>query len=160
MKDPRIERILVPVDFSEITDAVIEHACYLARSFDAEMALLHVVHVPPLAEASTWLDPVISPSVEQDLRKQMKAGAEEKLKQMARECGGSGKEPEVIIREGIPFDEIIKLASERHMELIVMGTHGHTGLTHLIIGSVAERVVRRAPCSVFCINPRAAGDEY
>ncbi len=159
MKTPRIERILVPIDFSEMTEAVIEHACYLGRQLGSRLTLMHVVHVPPLAEASTWLDPVISPSIEQDIRKQMKEKSTSRMTEIAESCKAEGVETDTVIKIGIPFDEIIKAIGDRDIDLVVMGTHGRTGLSHIIIGSVAERVVRRAPCSVFCINPKVLEEE-
>jgi len=159
MEAPRIDRILVPVDFSEMTGAVIDNACFLANKFEASLTLLHVVHVPPLAEASTWLDPVVSPSVEQDIRVQMEEGAKKQLEGMKEKCSNSGLRVDYAIKVGEPFDEIVRMAGELDSDLIVMGTHGRSGFSHLIIGSVAERVLRRAPCSVFCINPRVAGEE-
>ena len=154
MNDPVIKKILVPLDFSEVTMSVIEHAIYLARLLGAEVWLLHVVHVPPLAEASTWLDPVISPTMEQDIRQQMKTTAEAKLKELAQEFASQGIKAEAAVREGLPFAEIIKFAEENKSDLIVMGSHGRSGLSHLLIGSVAERVVRRARCNILCVKPK------
>jgi universal stress protein A len=153
MHEPKIKRILAAVDFSEITGAVVGHGLYLARVFGAELKLVHVVHIPPFAEATTWMPPVISSAAEQDLREEITAGVEKKLNEISDQCGESCPQVEAIIREGIPFQEIIDCAKELECDLIVLGTHGRTGFARAIIGSVAERVVRAAPCSVFCINP-------
>ena len=153
MHDPKIRKILAPVDFSEITGAVIGHGLFLAKTFDAQLTILHVVHLPPLAEATTWLTPVISSNVEKDIRTQVWSGVEEKLDEISDQCGEQCSNVEALVRDGVPFEEIIAVAKERETDLIVLGTHGRTGFTQTIIGSVAERVVRRAPCSVFCINP-------
>ena len=158
MNTPVIKRILVPVDFSEITGSVIEHGIFLTRLLQAEMIIMHVVHVPPIAEASTWLDPVISPSVEQDIGRQMKAAARARLDGLAGQCREAGVEAEVILREGVPFAEILKAAEDAPIDLIVLGSHGRTGLSHFLIGSVAERVVRRARRSVFCIKAPTSDD--
>jgi len=141
------------VDFLDMTEHVIEHATYMARLFGAQLTLLHVVHVPPLSEASTWLDPVISPSVEQDMRVQMTKVAREKLGETVEKCKSLGVTAEAAVREGTPFAEILEVADEIHADLIVMGSQGRTGLSHFLMGSVAERVVRRANCNVLCIKP-------
>jgi len=159
MKNPEIKKILVAIDFSEITGAVISHGIYLAKAFDAQLKLLHVVHVPSLSEATSWMTPTISSNVERDIRTQVHSAVEAKLNEISDECGESCRGIEAIIREGVPFEQIIECAEAQEVDLIVLGTHGRTGLTHTIIGSVAERVVRRAPCSVFCINPLAIADD-
>lgn len=156
MDEPRIERILVPVDFLDMTQAVAEHGKYLARLFGAKVSLLHVVHIPPLAEANTWLDPVISPSVEQEMRLQMKALAEARLKTLAEDFQKAGLETEALVREGVPFAEIVAAAEDLKADLILMGSQGRRGLTHFLVGSVAERVLRRAHCAVLCIKPKPA----
>lgn len=152
MNTPTIKSILVPVDFSEITMSVVEHAVYFARLLEARLFLHHVVYVPPLAEAGTWLDPGISPSVELDIVSQMKKTAEDKLKELAQECGRQDINAEAIISEGVPFAEILKCAEDRKIDLIVVGSHGRTGITYLLMGSVASRVVSRAKCSVYCVK--------
>ena len=153
MDEPTIKRILVPVDFLDMTSEVVEYAAYLAGRFEARLTLLHVVHVPPLSEASTWLDPVISPSIEQDVRAQMKKTATEKLGELAGKCRERGLEADPAIKEGPPVEEILAQAEAIGTDLIVMGTQGRTGLSHILVGSVAERVVRRANCNVLCIKP-------
>ncbi len=156
MKTPDIKSILVPVDFSEMTGKILEYAEFLAHKFEADLAVLHVVHVPSLAEAGSWMDPIISPSVEKDIREQMTKGAGLQLDKILSGIDNNDRKIFKVVKEGLPFEQIVKYAGENDIDLIVMGTHGRTGLSHLIIGSVAERVVRRAPCSVFCINPGEA----
>ena len=154
MNEPTIKIILVPVDFSEITMSVVENAVYFARLLSARLLLLHVVHVPPFAEASTWLDPVVSPSVEHDITSQMKRTAEANLKKLAEECGNEEGSAEALVREGVPFNEILKCAEERGVDMIILGSHGRTGISYLLMGSVASRVVHRARCSVLCIKSK------
>jgi nucleotide-binding universal stress UspA family protein len=153
VNDPRIEHILVPVDFLDMTDQAIEHGAFLARKFGASLTLLHVVHVPAIAEAGTWLDPVITPGIEQSMKEQMASLARKKLEELAGKCAGQGVEAGTAVREGAPSDEIIGMAEEEGVDLIVMGSQGRTGISHFLVGSVAERVVRRAPCNVLCIKP-------
>ena len=88
----------------------------------------------------------------------MKAAARARLDALAGQCQEAGVEAEVILREGVPFAEILKAAEDAPIDLIVLGSHGRTGLSHFLIGSVAERVVRRARCSVFCIKAPTSDD--
>jgi len=159
MNNPTIKIILVPVDFSEITMSVVENAVYFARLLSAKLLLLHVAHVPPLAEASTWLDPVVSPSVEHDIVSQMKRTAEAKLKELAEECGKEVVSAEALVREGVPFNEILKCAEEKEVDMIILGSHGRTGISYLLMGSVASRVVHRAKCSVLCVKTKGEESE-
>lgn len=160
MDEPKLRRLLVPVDFSEVTGSVLDHAVYLARLAGSELLLLHVVHTPHLAEAGAWLEPVISPSLEQDIGRQLEQTAEQKLRELAGELESHGLSLQVMIRRGAPFAEIIKCAEENSADMIVMGAQGRGGLSNFLIGSVAERVVRRARCHVLCIksSPEAEGD--
>ncbi len=153
MPEFSIKKILVPLDFSEITGAVIEYSCFLAELLGAELTLLHVVHVPPMAEASTWLDPVFSPGVEQDITRQMKDGAESKLKEIAADCEERSTRAGAMVKVGVPYIEISNAAEEDGFDLIVMGTQGHSGFTRFFLGSVTQRVIHRAHCNVLCIKP-------
>jgi len=150
---PKIERILAPVDFSQITANVLGYATYLAGLLRAEVTLMHTVFVPPLSEPNTWLEPMISSHIEQDLRLQMKTTAEAKLKDLLRECRQTGVVVGYRVVEGVPYVEIIKCAEEIKADLIVMGSVGHSALSHFLIGSTAERVVRRSRYHVFCVKP-------
>jgi len=154
MTDPKIARILVLVDFSEITRSVLDHARHWAKLNSAELILLHVVHLPVMADSGTWLDPVISPSLEQDIRKQMIAAASAKMRELAQECETAGLKTQSLVREGVPTAEIIKCVEETKADLAIIGSHGQSAISHFLMGSVADRVVRRAPCHVLCIRPR------
>ena len=77
---------------------------------------------------------------------------EQKLRSSISEEIRSCINVEVLIRVGVPFEEILKAAHDKEVDLIVMGTHGRTGITHMVIGSVAENVIRKAPCPVLCIR--------
>lgn len=158
MEELNIKRILVPLDFLDMTGAVVGHGGGLARRFGAAITLLHVVHVPSLAEAGTWLDPAMSPSFEQSLKKQMLDTAQKKLGEITNGLSADGIEADIIVSEGEPITEILRIAEEKKFDLIVMGSHGRTGLSHFLLGSVAERVVRRARCNVFCVKAHVHED--
>jgi nucleotide-binding universal stress UspA family protein len=153
MDKPKISRILVPLDFSEITPRVLDYALLIAGQNRAELVLMHAVHVPPLAEASTWVEPLLSSTVEHDLRLQLKATAEKNLSELQARCVSEGVSATFAVCEGVPNSEIIRCAEEHQADLIVMGSQGHSAVSRFLIGSTAERVVRRSHLTVLCVKP-------
>ena len=153
MDKPKITRILVPLDFSEITQRVLDYALLIAAQNQAELVLMHAVHVPPLVETNTWLDPLLSPTVEQDLRLQLKATAEKTLAEMQARCVQAGVSTTTSVCEGVPNAEIINCAEKNNADLIIMGSQGHSAVSRFLIGSTAERVVRRSHLTVLCVKP-------
>ena len=153
MEKPKISRILAPLDFSEISRRVLDYALLLAGQNRAELVLMHAVHVPPLAEANTWIEPLLSPSVEQELRLQLRSTAENKLKELQERCAREGVAATICILEGVPNGEILRCAEEQKADLIVMGSQGHSAVSRFLIGSTAERVVRRSHLTVLCVKP-------
>jgi nucleotide-binding universal stress UspA family protein len=145
-----IRCILAPTDFSELSTQGLKSALELAKSFGARLALLHVVEPPPYPvegimpsySGATLLD---------DLERQ----ASNELAQTLPETQVSGVEVTRRVVVGIPYRKIVEVAEEDKADLIVMTTHGRTGLSHLVMGSVAERIVRTAPCPVLTIRPIA-----
>ena len=144
-------RILVPTDFSPPSDVALEYARVMARRFDASIRLLHVIDDPNLdgfgAEA------LVPPTPE--TRTQLLRDAQERLShQLTAEglqvCGATS---EVVF--GKPAQTIIDYAADNGYTLIVMGTHGRSGIAHLLIGSVAELVVRGASCAVMTLHEGA-----
>jgi len=142
-----IRRILFPTDFSEHAHCAWPLALQFAKEFGAEVHLLHVVAPPPrLTEAyAVNFDPE---KFAQILTAEASASLE-KLAQAAKDLT-IASHPEVRI--GVDFHEIIEYARTHQIDLIVMGTHGRTGLAHALVGSVAEKVVRRAPCPVLTVK--------
>ena len=142
-----IRRILFPTDFSEYADHAWSYALTFAREFGAEVHLLHVVAPPPrLAEAY---------SVNFDPEKMVKALTEEANASMDRMVEAAKSWGLVFRREvrvGVDFREIIDYVTKQDIDLIVMATHGRTGLAHALLGSVAEKVVRKSPCPVLTIK--------
>ena len=133
-----IQKILCPVDFSQPGRYAFDYACAFARQHNAALELLHV------AEASAYAEdelPAGQPSYEQSLQRKLKEWAEQ-----------AGCPAETDLITGIPCVEIVKYASKIQADLIVIGTHGRTGMKHLLIGSVAERVVRTASCPVLTVR--------
>jgi nucleotide-binding universal stress UspA family protein len=140
-----LKKILVPIDFSECSEAASRYAALLAGDFNAELRLVHVInpHAYPFGDKYTALDPA-------ELMRQTEDAAEEQLLLMA---GKTNVPYTAEIRNGSPSIEICNAANQ-DVDLIVISTHGRTGLGHLLIGSVAERVVRHARCPVLVIPAR------
>lgn len=140
-----ISRILVPMDFSDDSEAALRFARDLARRYDATIHLLHVVE-NPLA-TGVWSAELYTSEIA-GLQLNLVRDAKARLEKSVPE--GTAMSTEV--RVGKAANEILNVARERGVDLIVMGTHGRTGLALLILGSVAERVVRMAPCPVLTVR--------
>lgn len=143
-----LHRILVPTDFSKHSEVALNYALALAEKFGARLFLLHVVQDLALfIPDAVAVAPPIAPPVEQ-----FTAAARDALERVVQANNLEGGNVQREVREGAPFYEIIRFAKETAIDLIVMGTHGHTGLTHVLLGSVTEKVVRKAPCPVLTVR--------
>ena len=147
----RIERILCPVDFSEVSVKAYRYAQSIAGRYRAALVVQHTV------ELAQYVCAIYAPSVElfEEFRQSQIANARQELQQLS--VTSSGIQPECVVQEGAAADAILRLAQERAMSLIVLGTHGWRGLDHLMLGSVTERVLRHAPCPVLAVRPTAPG---
>jgi nucleotide-binding universal stress UspA family protein len=146
-----ITRILVPTDFSADADAAFRYAIELAKPFGAIVELLHVVE-DPLA-AGMWSAEIYTAEIA-GLQINLVKDAEARLRSIIEDT----KTPIRLtgeVQTGAAAATILDAARDRHSDLIVMGTKGRTGLSHLLMGSVAERVVRLAPCPVLTVRPGA-----
>ncbi len=147
MAEPKVARVLCPVDFSEYSDYALQHALAYAKTFGAELHVVHVLELPFMPTYAMAGLPELSVPTE-ELEAQVRKHTEE----VVQECRKSHDKVEGTVRIGSAFLEIIECAKEIDADLIVMGTHGRTGLTHMLIGSVAEKVVRKAPCPVLTVK--------
>ena len=147
-ESPALRRILVPIDFSETSHAALEEAADLASRFDAELHLLHVVENNSASVSEIALAYPIFQSYIHDLVKTAAAQMDG-----LRLPASIARVPERKVVVGAPIDRINDYAAEHDIDLIVMGTHGRTGPSHWLMGSVAERVVRSAPCPVLVSRP-------
>ncbi len=141
-----LKTILVPSDFSECSEAALRYALELARRFDARVHLLHVVQDPltqPWAAEGFSL-PLF------EIVDDWHAQARERLKAVvpAADCD----RVTIAAVVATPYAEILDYAARNDVDLIVMGTHGRGGVSHMLLGSIAERVVRRAPCPVLTVR--------
>ena len=146
---PKVHRILCPTDFSEFSEQSVRYGCELAETFQAELHLLNVIQdydaVAPatgdtFAPFADWLP---------ELRRQSQ-------EQLAKFPGPDAAASVPVLRTtrvGAPIDEVVKYAKEHNIDLIVQGTHGRRGIKHMLLGSVAENIVRYAPCPVLTMRP-------
>lgn len=150
----QLNRILVPVDFSDFSNLALNYGCELAKKFRAELHLLSVIEdVFTLIPDFTG----IPPGTENFLADQMQYSHLELEKLPGPQLANSIRiERKVIF--GIPLVEILRYAREEEVDMIVMGTHGRTGLKHVFLGSVAEAVVRQSPCPV--LTTRVTGHQF
>ncbi len=142
-----IRTILFPTDFSRGSDFAFPVACALARDYDARLVLLHVVAPPP----SEYGGGIVAPATERDWEEQR-----EKLRGV-RPADHAIK-VEHILLEGYPAAQILRCAGETKADMIVMGTHGRAGLHRLLMGSVAEHVVRNGCCPVLTVKVPSSED--
>jgi len=141
------EKILIAIDFSENSDFAFDYALTLAKQFKAELTVMHVINEP--VDLRGFYVPHIS---FEELEKEIEEGATKMMEKFCQAKLGDFANYKTAIVSGIPYEEIIKKAEETSASLIVLGTHGRTGLDHLIFGSTAERVVRSASCPVLTIR--------
>ena len=140
-----VKSILVPTDFSETSDAALSYGIGLALTFGARLYLLHV---PGETGVNFEADfPMV----------QFENATRERLEMLVSPRNLITLRPEYALRLGAPSDEIVRYAGSRDIDLIVMGTHGRSGVAHMVMGSVAEEVIRTAPCPVLTVrHPRRA----
>jgi len=144
-----ITRILVPTDFSPHSDAALEYAVALARRLDATIGLLHVVDDPFLSGA--WSPDAFVPNATEFLA-DLVADARRRVDDSVARIAAQGIPTDAAVVTGPPVRMIVEHARTGEFDLIVMGTHGRTGLAHAVLGSVAERVLRSAPCAVLSVK--------
>lgn len=143
-----IRRILCPVDFSESSDHAIHYAVAFATAYQAELHLLHVIHPPAYGVGADGINIDITVQMTEYIEKTSR----ERLHELAEKVRTGYPNTQEQVVAGVPFLEIIRTARALQADLIVIGTHGRTGLAHALIGSVAEKVVRKSPCPVLTVK--------
>jgi nucleotide-binding universal stress UspA family protein len=143
------QHILVPMDFSESSNQALDYAITFASKLQARLTVLHVVEVFPLGSADMT-------TVPEAYIEDLKMEADRTMQSYLARITAAGLTGDIVVKHGPVFQEIMEVAKTQHVDLIIMGTHGRTGLSHLFLGSVAERLVRFAPCPVLVVRPPAA----
>jgi nucleotide-binding universal stress UspA family protein len=141
-----LKNVLLPVDFSEPSLQATQYAVTLAHRFNAALHVLHVIEDPvvylPMFE-----------SYPLPTREQFETYAQDRLENWIPESDSEGIKLELAWRHGRPHIEIVDYAADSNIDLIVIGTHGRGLAAHLLLGSVAEKIVRKAPCPVLTVHP-------
>ena len=141
----QIRRILVPVDFSEHSQKALRYALAFAAQFGAEVALVHIVE--QMVYPGDWMYPPLAVT---DFASEKREQVLAKLRALDE---GSGVKTQHIVRLGRAWQEVVEIAREMKSDMIILATHGYTGLKHALLGSVAEKIVRHAPCPVLSVRP-------
>ncbi|HDT12542.1 MAG TPA: universal stress protein [Candidatus Marinimicrobia bacterium] len=143
----KIKKILLTTDFSEYANYALSYATEFARTFNAEIGLLHVIE-PIIAPTDfTWENYDIA-----ELEKKSREYTQQSLEKIIREKIPEGIKAYPVIRYGRSFEEIIRYSKEDAYDMIIMSTHGLTGISHLLFGSTAEKVVRKSPIPVLTVR--------
>jgi universal stress protein A len=142
-------KIVCPVDFSEFTDEIIEYGVSIAKKFDAEFHLLHVIpNLNYFTPYESFLTPENLVTMERSIEKEIDKDFQKTIKKIDIPVKQATK-------TGVTFVEILDYIKTEKIDLVVMGTHGRSGFEHILLGSVAEKVIRRAPCPVLTVRPKA-----
>ncbi len=145
-----IRTIVVPVDFSEYSEKAFTWALALAEKWRSRIVLLHVVPVPIPAPIVMGVHFNLT-----DFAAALLEDAKAKAKEFVARSGSKTAQIEAKVISGQPFLEICRVAEQEKADVIIMGSHGRTGLSHVLLGSVAERVVRHASCPVLVVGKKA-----
>jgi nucleotide-binding universal stress UspA family protein len=146
---PGLKEVLVPIDFSECSKMALRYAVPLAKQFSARVTLLHVVKTVTVPEEFGYVAPDESVAGLDSALKTL-----QELARLVELELGRHDLVQATIRNGVPWMEITTAAQDANVGLIVISTHGYTGISRVFLGSTAERVVRRAPCPVLVVRQR------
>jgi universal stress protein A len=146
----QIKRILVPTDLSEFSQHAVRYGCEFARRFDAELHLLTVVQ----DVVALIPEPGMAFPAPGEYMQELRDASSEALSRIPGPDLAAGLSITREVRVGTPFVEIVRHAREIDADLVVIGTHGRSGLAHVLLGSTAEKVVRKSPCPVLTVRPQ------
>ncbi len=144
----KIKKILLPTDLSPASISAFKYAKSLAEKYGASIYVLHVLENIPPVLAIHALDLTI-----ERVEKNMEENAKVQLEKIVKENLKGKNKVKIFIRKGLVDEEIIKFADEKKIDIIVMGTHGRTGIEYTLLGSIAEKIVRKAKCPVLTVKP-------
>jgi nucleotide-binding universal stress UspA family protein len=140
-----LNKILCPIDHSDCSKDALRYAVSFAMKDEAKLLLLHVIDIRSFNEG---LDAMSTQIPNEETIEQLRV----KLLNCIPEEIRNDMDVEAIVSQGIPFAEIISTAKKKEIDMIVIGSHGRTGLSHIMLGSVSEKVVRKAPCPVLTVR--------
>lgn len=152
---PDIKKILVPIDFSDYSKSALRYSVNFAKLFNAELNLVYVIE-PVVYPPDFSMGQIAFPQVDVQLDER----ANDELNKLAKTEIPQGMACNVLIKTGKPFVEIIELASELDIDLIIIASHGHTRTESILFGSTAEKVVRKSPCPVLSLRVPLKGFDY
>jgi nucleotide-binding universal stress UspA family protein len=144
----KIEHILCPVDFSEFSARAYDYAYSLARHYGARLYLEHVIQALGAVYPYDDFPEMAATNIYENLSRK----AEKRLQEMMQKRSLTGPETEAVVDRGYVPESILAFAENKHADLIVMGTHGRRGLDRLMMGSVTESILRKAPCPVLAVR--------
>jgi nucleotide-binding universal stress UspA family protein len=150
--EPSIKKILVPIDFSDYSKNSLKYAVNFAKHFNSQLCLVYVVE-PVIYPPDFSMGQIAFPTVDLEMDKR----AEQELLSLAKKEIPPEMNVKSIVKTGKPFVEIIETAADEDVDLIIIATHGHTGVEHILFGSTAEKVVRKAPCPVLTLRDPLKG---
>ena len=150
-----INKVLVPIDFSDYSKSALKYAVNFAKSFNAEIILIYVVE-PVIYPPDFSMGQIAMPSINTEWDDR----AKDELQKLAKSEIIGAVKVKTIIKTGKPFVEIIETAKEENVDLIIIATHGRSGVEHILFGSTAEKVVRKAPCPVLTLREPLKGFDY
>jgi nucleotide-binding universal stress UspA family protein len=153
--EPEIKKVLVPIDFSDFSKSALKYAVNFVKKFNADLILVYVME-PIIYPPDFSMGQIAVPSIDLEMDKR----ASDELAKLANKEIPAEMKVSKIVKTGKPFIEIIETAREEDVDLIIIATHGHTGVEHILFGSTAEKVVRKAPCPVLTLREPIKGFDF
>lgn len=145
----QVSKILVPIDFSDYSKMALDYAVEFAKKFNSQLFLIYVIE-PIVYPSDFGLGQVPISSIDMEIQSR----AEDEMQKLINEKVPKETKVSWIVRVGKPFIEIINEAKEKDCDLIIIATHGHTGIEHILFGSTAEKVVRKSPIPVLVVREK------
>lgn len=145
----QVSKILVPIDFSDYSKMALDYAVEFAKKFNSQLFLIYVIE-PIVYPSDFGLGQVPISSIDMEIQSR----AEDEMQKLINEKVPKETKVSWIVRVGKPFIEIINEAKEKDCDLIIIATHGHTGIEHILFGSTAEKVVRKSPIPVLVLREK------
>lgn len=153
--EPQIKKVLVPIDFSDYSKEALLYSLNFIKCFKADLTLIYVIE-PVIYPPDFSATQISIPPTDVEITK----NAKESLQQLIQKEIPSDIKVSSVIKTGKPFVEIVETASEEDIDLIIISSHGHSGVEKILFGSTAEKVVRKAPCPVLTLRTPLKGFKY